>query len=200
MHEAMPEGDLPRWASVKPLVCFQECQLARWKVPKTISSAAIYKWSHVLCLSQISAGQEPCPKVPKCGHRCSHHGEDCSGCAQKWSLWSLGVGTDNRWSRSHWGPQARPDWAVRSPSVAAPWTVGIRVPAPATAALKGASTSAHHSSCKRLLICSCHQRQEPQYSQCPPCQPFLSEPPAVSTASARRSVGNCALPAWNPAS
>ena len=83
------------------------------------------------------------------------------------------------------------------PSVVASWTVGIRVPAPATAASKGASMSAVSSPASACSSVHTSARSPALASVHPASGPVRT---AASTASARRSVGNCVLPAWNPAS
>lgn len=81
------------------------------------------------------------------------------------------------------------------PSVAPSWTVGIHVPAPATAASKGAFTSAVNSPAIACSSVHTSARSHALVSARPASGPVRT---AASTASARKSVGNCAVPVWNP--
>lgn len=80
------------------------------------------------------------------------------------------------------------------PSVAPCWTVGILVLAPATAALKGAFMSAVSSPANVCSSAHTSARSHASVSAHPASGLVRT---AVSTASARRSVGNCAAPVWN---
>lgn len=69
--------------------------------------------------------------------------------------------------------------------------------APATAVLKGASMSAVNSHVSACLSAHTGARSPALVSAHPASEHVRT---AVSTASARRSVGSCAAPAWSPAS
>lgn len=81
------------------------------------------------------------------------------------------------------------------PSVAPSWTVGILALAPATAALKGAFMSAVSSPASDFSSVHTSARSHALASAHPASGPVRT---AVSTASARRNVGNSVAPAWNP--
>lgn len=81
------------------------------------------------------------------------------------------------------------------PSVALSWTVGILALALATTALKAAFMSAVSSPASNCSSVHTSARSHALVSAHPVSGPVRT---AVSTASARRNVGNCVAPAWNP--
>ncbi|XP_052040295.1 NFX1-type zinc finger-containing protein 1 [Apodemus sylvaticus] len=153
-----------------PNVCFQECQPCQVKVPKIILKCGHKQMVPCSMSESDFCCQEPCSKILRCGHRCSHLcGEDCVQlCSEKVTV-NLNCGHSqlvkcgNVEDLKYGLPvkcSTRCDTAL---------DCGHPCPGSCHSCFEGRFHERCHQPCKRLLICS-HKCQEPCTGECPPCQ------------------------------
>ncbi|XP_019799428.1 NFX1-type zinc finger-containing protein 1 [Tursiops truncatus] len=153
-----------------PLVCFQECQPCQVKVPKVILRCGHEQMVPCSMPESDFCCQEPCPKVLKCGHRCSHPcGEDCVRlCSEKVTV-KLKCGHSQKVKCGH-VEDLRYDLPVKCTTKCGTiLDCGHPCPGSCHSCFKGRFHERCQQPCNRLLICS-HKCQEPCIGECPPCQ------------------------------
>ncbi|XP_054995479.1 NFX1-type zinc finger-containing protein 1 isoform X1 [Sorex araneus] len=153
-----------------PRVCFQECQPCQVKVPKVISRCGHEQMVPCSMPESKFCCQEPCPKVLKCGHDCSHLcGEECVRlCSVKVSV-KLKCGHSQQVKCGN-VEDLMYDLPVEC-TTKCDTVLACGHPCPGTchSCFEGRFHQRCQQPCKRLLICS-HKCQEPCIGECPPCQ------------------------------
>ncbi|XP_070444626.1 NFX1-type zinc finger-containing protein 1 isoform X2 [Equus przewalskii] len=153
-----------------PLVCFQECQPCQVKVPKIILRCGHKQMVPCSMPESDFCCQEPCPKVLKCGHRCSHPcGEDCVRVCSEMVTAKLKCGHSQQVKCGN-VEDLKYDFPVKCTTKCGT-ILDCRHPCPGSchSCFEGRFHERCQQPCKRLLICS-HECQEPCISECPPCQ------------------------------
>ncbi|EPY88320.1 NFX1-type zinc finger-containing protein 1 [Camelus ferus] len=153
-----------------PLVCFQECQPCQVKVPKVILRCGHEQMVPCSMPESDFCCQEPCPKVLKCGHRCSHPcGEDCVRLCSEMVTVKLKCGHSQQVKCGH-VEDLMCDMPVKcTTKCGAILDCGHPCPGSCHSCFEGRFHERCQQPCKRLLICS-HKCQEPCTGECPPCQ------------------------------
>lgn len=153
-----------------PLVCFQECQPCQVKVPKTILRCGHIQMVPCSVPESDFCCQEPCPKVLKCGHRCSHPcGEDCVWLCSEMVTVELRCGHRQEMECGHTGGLRHGLTGQCASKCGSTLDCGHPCPGSCHSCFEGRFHERCQQPCKRLLICS-HQCQEPCTGECPPCQ------------------------------
>lgn len=153
-----------------PLVCSQECQPCQVKMPKTILRCGHKQMVPCSVPESDFCCQEPCPKVLKCGHRCSHTcGEDCVRLCSEMVTVKLKCG-----HRQQVKCGSVEDLKYGLPvkcttECGSILDCGHPCPGSCHSCFEGRFHERCQQPCKRLLICS-HKCQEPCTGECPPCQ------------------------------
>uniref|UniRef100_A0A8C5L5Q0 Zinc finger, NFX1-type containing 1 n=1 Tax=Jaculus jaculus TaxID=51337 RepID=A0A8C5L5Q0_JACJA len=153
-----------------PLVCFQECQPCQVKVPKTILLCGHKQM--VPCSKPESefCCQEPCPKVLRCGHRCSNPcGDFCVRlCSEKVTV-KLKCGHSQQVKCCN-VEDIKYGLPVKCTTKCdAILECGHPCPGSCHSCFEGRFHERCQQPCKCLLICA-HKCQEPCTGECPPCQ------------------------------
>lgn len=153
-----------------PLVCFQECQPCQKKVPKIILRCGHEQKVPCSMPESDFCCQEPCSKVLKCGHRCSHTcGEDCVRFCSQMVTVTLKCG-HNQQVKCGNVEDIMYDMPVKCTTKCGTiLDCGHPCPGSCHSCFEGRFHERCQQPCKRLLICS-HKCQEPCIGECPPCQ------------------------------
>ncbi|KAF6089884.1 zinc finger NFX1-type containing 1 [Phyllostomus discolor] len=153
-----------------PLVCFQECQPCQVKVPKVILRCGHEQMVPCSLPESDFCCQEPCSKVLKCGHRCSHPcGESCVRLCSEMVTVKLKCGHSQQVKCGN-VEDLKYDLPVKcTTKCGAILDCGHRCPGSCHSCFEGRFHERCQQPCKRLLICS-HKCQEPCIGECPPCQ------------------------------
>uniref|UniRef100_A0A8C0YTZ7 Zinc finger NFX1-type containing 1 n=2 Tax=Canis lupus familiaris TaxID=9615 RepID=A0A8C0YTZ7_CANLF len=153
-----------------PLVCFQECQPCQVKVRKIIVRCGHEQMVPCSMPESDFCCQEPCPKVLKCGHRCSHPcGEDCVRLCSEMVTVKLKCGHSQQVKCGN-VEDLMYDLPVKCTTKCGTiLDCGHPCPGTCHSCFEGRFHERCQQPCKRLLICS-HKCQEPCIRECPPCQ------------------------------
>ncbi|GAB5569115.1 NFX1-type zinc finger-containing protein 1 [Prionailurus iriomotensis] len=153
-----------------PLVCFQECQPCQVKVRKIIPRCGHEQMVPCSMPESDFCCQEPCPKVLKCGHRCSHPcGEDCVRFCSEMVTVKLKCGHSQQVKCGNVEDLVY-DLPVKCTTKCGTiLDCGHPCPGTCHSCFEGRFHERCQQPCKRLLICS-HKCQEPCIGECPPCQ------------------------------
>lgn len=153
-----------------PLVCFQECQPCQVKVPKTILRCGHKQMVPCSVPESDFCCQEPCPKVLKCGHRCSHPcGEDCVWLCSEMVTVTLKCGHRQQMKCGNVEDLKHGLPVQCTTKCGSILDCGHPCPGSCHSCFEGRFHERCQQPCKRLLICS-HKCQEPCTGECPPCQ------------------------------
>lgn len=153
-----------------PRVCFEECQPCQVKVPKIILRCGHEQKVPCSMPESDFCCQEPCPKILKCGHRCSHLcGEDCARLCSAMVTVKLKCG-HNQQVKCGNVEDLKYDLPVKCTTKCGTiLDCGHPCPGSCDSCFEGRFHERCQQPCKRLLICS-HKCQEPCIGECPPCQ------------------------------
>ncbi|KAG8519603.1 NFX1-type zinc finger-containing protein 1 [Galemys pyrenaicus] len=153
-----------------PLVCFQECEPCQVKVPKIILRCGHEQMVPCSIPESDFCCKEPCPKVLKCGHKCSHScGEDCVRVCSEMVTEKLECGHSQQ---VKCGNVEDIKYGMPVKCTTKCGTIldcGHPCPGSCHSCFQGRFHEHCQQPCKRLLICS-HKCQEPCVGECPPCQ------------------------------
>uniref|UniRef100_A0A8C3VVW4 NFX1-type zinc finger-containing protein 1 n=1 Tax=Catagonus wagneri TaxID=51154 RepID=A0A8C3VVW4_9CETA len=153
-----------------PLVCFQECQPCQVKVPKIILRCGHEQMVPCSVPESDFCCQEPCPKVLKCGHRCSHPcGEDCVRLCSEMVAVKLKCGHSQQVKCGNVEGIMHGMPVKCTTKCGTILDCGHSCPGSCHSCFEGRFHERCQQPCKRLLICS-HKCQEPCIGECPPCQ------------------------------
>ncbi|MXQ86631.1 hypothetical protein E5288_WYG012925 [Bos mutus] len=153
-----------------PLVCFQECQPCQVKVPKTILRCGHKQMVPCSVPESDFCCQEPCPKVLKCGHTCSHPcGEDCVWLCSEMVTVKLKCGHRQQMKCGNVEDLKHGLPVQCTTKCGSILDCGHPCPGSCHSCFEGRFHERCQQPCKRLLICS-HKCQEPCTGECPPCQ------------------------------
>lgn len=153
-----------------PNVCFQECQPCQVKVPKIILKCGHRQMVPCSVSESDFCCQEPCSKVLRCGHRCSHLcGENCVRlCPEKVTV-KLNCGHSQLVKCGHVEDLKYGLPVKCTTKCDTTLDCGHACPGSCHSCFEGRFHERCQQACKRLLVCS-HKCQEPCMGECPPCQ------------------------------
>ncbi|KAM4842523.1 NFX1-type zinc finger-containing protein 1 [Thomomys bottae] len=179
-----------------PQVCFQECQPCQVKVPKTIPQCGHEQMVPCSLPALAFCCQEPCPKVLRCGHKCTHPcGEDCVRLCSEMVTVKLKCGHSQQVKCGH-VEDLKYDLPVKC-TVKCGTVLDCGHPCQGSchSCFEGRFHEHCQQPCKRLLICS-HKCQEPCTTECPPCQQTCQNRCVHS--QCRRKCGELCSPCVEP--
>ncbi|XP_004687522.1 PREDICTED: NFX1-type zinc finger-containing protein 1 [Condylura cristata] len=153
-----------------PALCFQECEPCQVKVPKIILRCGHEQMVPCSVPESQFCCQEPCPKVLKCGHKCSHLcGEDCVRVCSVMVTKKLKCGHSQQVKCGNVEDIKHGLPVKCTTKCDAVLDCGHPCPGSCHSCFEGRFHERCQKPCKRLLICS-HKCQEPCTGECPPCQ------------------------------
>ncbi|XP_048205561.1 NFX1-type zinc finger-containing protein 1 isoform X2 [Perognathus longimembris pacificus] len=179
-----------------PLVCFQECPPCQVKVPKTVPQCGHEQMVPCSLPASAFCCQEPCPKVLRCGHRCTRPcGEACVRLCSEMVTVGLKCGHSHQLECGHvedlkYGLPVK--CTLQCLTVL---DCGHPCPGSCHSCFEGRFHERCQQPCQRRLICS-HKCQEPCTLGCPPCQQTCQNRCVHS--QCRRKCGELCSPCVEP--